>query len=246
MPAAGTAYTVAQLAVPSFRESAELKASAPWFIATCLLQAVWSVAFAAERIYLSLGLIIGITLTLWRINVRLRAVKINSTTTSWTRYLLFHLPMSIHFGWLTAASIVAVNLTLVFTRPHAHATLLCAAVVSLTAAFIPALIDPATGRVGSDPAYALTIGWALAGVAAQNASPLREAPAADPIQVWCPPLVTDALSAVAATLSAAVVLTTLLRLFARACARAPCSWAGEIGSPILHAGLVVMEPGAKP
>lgn len=210
-------FAVAQL-LPALRDADEVNRAGPWFCAACVFQAGWSVAFGYERIYLSQALILLILLALWRTNAALQSVA-RSAPPSWSRYLLCYLPFSIHFGWLTAASAVSVNLTIVYIAPTAHATLLAVAIASLTAVFLPTLSNPATSTSGgSDAGYALTVGWALAGVAAQLQTPLDGAPAADPIKGWCAPYVTTALSAVAATLAAAVALSVLLR----ALARTPC------------------------
>lgn len=212
-------YAAAQL-LPALRDAEEVKRAGPWFVVACLAQAGWSVAFGYELIYLSLGLILGILLSLAGANAALQTVTSDHASRSWLRYALFVLPLTIHFGWLTAASVVAANLTLVSVLPSAHTTLLAVAVGSLVLLLLPALSNRATASSGSDPAYALTVAWALAGVAVQLNSPMQDAPAADPIPSWCPSFVTDALAIVAAALAATIVCVTIVRpLTVLACSR---------------------------
>lgn len=208
-------YAVVQL-LPAFRGSAEVQQAGPWFIVACCFQAGWNVAFGSEALILSQVLMLLILASLWRMNVRLLDVATASPAPpSWSRYLLCYLPFTVHFGWLTAASLVSTNLTLVAFAPHSHVALLTVAVISLTVLFLPGIVNPATAREGSDPGYALTTAWALAGVAFQLRSPMAGAPAKDPIPSWCPPLVTEALSIVAAALSAATIAAVAARALAK-------------------------------
>merc|ERR1712113_1331926 len=196
-----TIYAIAQL-LPALRDADEVKRAGPWFVAACLFQACWSVAFGYEQIYTAQVLILGI----------LQSVAHEKGQPSWLHYLLFSLPLTIHFGWLTAASVVSINLTYVYTAPSAHAALLAIAIGSLVVLLMPALSNPITAASGSDAGYALTVAWALAGVATQLASPMPGAPTADPITSWCPPFVSDALATVTAFLSAGIVAVTATRM----------------------------------
>ena len=205
------AFTVAQLIVPTLRGADEVRKPAPWFIAACIFQAAWSVAFGFERIALSQVLILLIFASLWRMNVLLQRLA-DGTQLSWGLYLLCHLPFSIHFAWLTAASAVSVNISLVAARPHDHTTLFSLAIMSLAFVFVLALGVPSITPKGPDTGYALTIAWALNGIAAQLRSPLVKAPEADPIKAWCPPFVTDGLALVASALAVMVVASIFLRV----------------------------------
>ena len=175
-----TIYAIAQL-LPALRDADEVKRAGPWFVAACLFQACWSVAFGYEQIYTAQVLILGILLSLAGANRALQSVAHEKGQPSWLHYLLFSLPLTIHFGWLTAASVVSINLTYVYTAPSAHAALLAIAIGSLVVLLMPALSNPITAASGSDAGYALTVAWALAGVATQLASPMPGAPTADPI-----------------------------------------------------------------
>jgi len=151
-------FTIAQATVPAFRASDEVRRAGPWFIAACCFQAAWSVAFGMEHIVVAQVLIVFILFSLWRTNAALQGVARHASP-SWARYLVCYLPFTIHFGWLTAASIVSINLTLVAFAPQEHTVLLIVAVLSLTAVLLPALSNPSTALSGSDPGYALTIAW---------------------------------------------------------------------------------------
>ena len=163
-------YSAAQLAVPSLREADEVQVAGPWFVGTCLLQAAWELSFGFEQIYMQLVFIVLVLITLVQMIAALRALAIAKPPT-WGRTILFHLPFGIHCGWLTAASAVSANLTVVFVVPSAHAALLAFAVASLTAVFVPAFIKAISARTTVDATYALTVGWALAGVASQLSAP---------------------------------------------------------------------------
>lgn len=211
-------FCVAQL-LPQLRGSEEVAKAGPPFAFACLFQAAWSFAFGNEYIYTSQALILLILLALWRTNAALHAIS-KSSPPSLSHYILLYLPFAVHFGWLTAASIVSLNVSLVAIAPSHHAWLLALAVISLTCAFVAGILAP-------DSTYTLTISWALAGVSSQLKSPLDEAPEADPIKGWCPPFVTEALSGVAIVLACALLLIPLVRAVMRQ--------AGSVGLPATEA-----------
>lgn len=82
-----------------------------WFFTTCILQAVWSIAFAIEYIFASAVLMIGIEISLvllvisqYQI-VSSSVLSVNSETCFKTinpEYLLLQLPFELHCGWITA------------------------------------------------------------------------------------------------------------------------------------------------
>lgn len=197
------AYTVAQL-FPAFRDADEVVKAGPFFALGCVLQGVWSVAFAYEYVKVAAGILALITASLWMTTAVLAKLDKSPKT---LHYVLLYLPFSIHFGWLTAAGVLGANVAVVSAAPHAHTALLATAVVSLVLVFVTVLVKP-SGK--ADTAYALTIAWALAGIAAQLKAPLAGAPAADPIPTWCPALVTDALSIVAYVLAGGAVLAAVV------------------------------------
>tara|TARA_B110001452_G_scaffold119413_1_gene99073 strand:+ start:105 stop:944 length:840 start_codon:yes stop_codon:yes gene_type:complete len=196
------AYAVAQL-LPSFRDADEVVKAGPFFAAGCVLQGIWSIAFAYEYVNVAAGILALITASLWKTTAVL--AKLDRPHTA-LHYVLLYLPFSIHFGWLTAAGVLGANVAVVSAVPHAHTALLATAVVSLVLVFATVLLKP-SGK--ADSAYALTIAWALAGIAAQLKAPLAGAPTADPIPTWCPALVTDALSIVAYVLAGGAVVAAV-------------------------------------
>lgn len=229
-------FAVAQC-VPAVAKLDEVQKGGPWFAAASVFQAGWSVAFGFERIYLAQVLILLILVSLWRANAALKAVADNAPP-GWGRYLVCYLPLSVHFGWLTAASVVSINLTLVATYPSAHTALLAVAVASLTAVLLPALLLPAASPTGTDGGFGLTIAWALAGVAAQLKAPLDKAPTADPIPDWCPEFVTSGLSLVAAALACAAVVSVAARALGGGAARR----GGRAAEPSLSDALIFAKP----
>lgn len=201
------AFAVAQL-LPSFRETEEVVKAGPWFAAGCVLQGIWSVAFAYEHVNVAAGLLALIAASLWKTTAVLVEVRARADTRPTAlHYVLLYLPFSIHSGWVAAAGVLGVNLALVSAAPHAHIELLSTAIASLVLVFLAGLLTP-SGK--ADPAYALTIAWALAGIGAQLKTPIAGAPDADPIPAWCPALVTEALSAVAYALACGVVVATVI------------------------------------
>ena len=216
------AYSVAQLAVPSLREAEEVHVAGPWFVATCLLQASWQLAFCLGKVNTQLALIAMVLVTLVKMTASLRRVAVGRPP-SWGRAILFHVPFGVHCGWITAATAVSAGVTVVAAAPSAHALLLAVAAGSLTAVFVPALDKALRADVSFvDTSYSISVAWALAGVASQLAHPLDGAPKADPIKGWCPSFVTSGLCYVAAALSAVVIIATCARaLFA--CLRRPQS-----------------------
>lgn len=82
-----------------------------WFFTTCILQAVWSIAFSIEYIFASAVLMIGIEISLGLLVisqyqiVSSSVLSVNSETCFKTinpEYLLLQLPFELHCGWITA------------------------------------------------------------------------------------------------------------------------------------------------
>ena len=190
-------FSVAQL-LPSFRDTDEVQKAGPLFAAGCVLQAVWSLVFAYEYVGCASVVLLLIALALWRTVAVLAQIASEKPPTA-GRYVLLYLPFSIHFGWLTAATALGVNVAVVAAAPEAHAALLAVAVLSLALVFVMSLLEPSGS---ADSAYDLALAWALIGIAAQLRAPLIGAPAASPILSWCPSFVTAALAIVALALGA--------------------------------------------
>jgi len=214
-------FALAQM-LPSCRGKEEVRRGGLYFILACIFQAGWSVTFGMERIYVSQVLIVLIWIALWKMNIELKHISTLEPPHPLS-YALWYLPFVIHLGWLTAASVVSINLSIVKALPSSHALLLALAICSLLVVFIPTLVNPASGHIDSDIAYILTISWALAGVASQVGRPLQGAPYADPISDWCPEFVLQALSAAATTLSVAALVLAVCRalklVYSMMCAR---------------------------
>eukprot|EP00951_Prasinocladus_malaysianus_P016127 scaffold125195_cov44-Prasinocladus_malaysianus.AAC.2 len=92
-------------------------------------------------------------------------------------YLCAHLPLSLHFGWITAAAVVSLNSLAALTlQPAAQ---LATAFVSVTAS---AATGVAVAFASGDPLYALTLAWALNAVAADGGRRAKETMGELPLQ----------------------------------------------------------------
>ena len=92
-----------------------------------------------------------------------RALRAAVTTMSAARYWTTHVPLSMHFGWISCASLVNMNSFVAKT---------CALDTQLAVAFLSSFGAAALGcavtlRTG-DPVYACVIAWALSAVAAKG------------------------------------------------------------------------------
>lgn len=90
---------------PSLKESKTLHRGIYWFwIAACVAQCCWTVAFAQEVIWLSFVFMISIWLSLAAILYRTYYIE-----KSYLEYWFLVAPFQIHIGWITAASFVNLN-----------------------------------------------------------------------------------------------------------------------------------------
>ena len=106
------------------------------YVGVCVAQIAWTVAFATERVSLSLLCMMTILYFLQRIDsARPAAAYANTTGTSTTaNYWIYRFPLALHYGWICAAT--AVNASVVLVAWHVSAAVqFYAAVGSLTALF---------------------------------------------------------------------------------------------------------------
>jgi hypothetical protein len=78
------------------------------------------------------------------------------------RYLVYGLPISLHFGWVTAAALVNLNGAIAMNVNVSAETVAWAGHVSVVAATALGILVTVTRRA---PLYGCVIGWALAAVA---------------------------------------------------------------------------------
>ncbi|CAM9767129.1 unnamed protein product, partial [Phaeothamnion confervicola] len=131
----------------------------PFFAAACVLQAVWSVAFAQELLSLSAVILVALAASLFLAVRGLAPFK--KSGASAVEYLLVHFPIGLHAGWVCAAALVNVNLALVGAGVGT-AGQVSAAIVSLLAATGAAWTAAA---VYNDTFFLLSVAWAFLAIA---------------------------------------------------------------------------------
>ncbi|WP_217596140.1 TspO/MBR family protein [Cohnella sp. GbtcB17] len=162
-------YVVAGF-LPSRREDEAMKATAPWFFASCLFNVGWLFVWHSERYAASAFVIAGLLLTL--IGAYLSSRPAAQAANDRVGFFLIALPFSVYLGWVTVATIVNISVALqaggwdgwgVPDRTWAVALFVVAALIAAVAAF-----------KDKDPWFPLTIAWALIaiGVKQQSASQL--------------------------------------------------------------------------
>lgn len=120
-------YCVVQL-LPPFRSHPMVQIGVSYFyVATCLSQAGWTFAFAFELIPLSLFLMALIWISLAGILYRQYGLESEGTL---REFWLLRFPFAVHFGWITAATLLNVNVVTVKVGPGAG-TELAVGIVSL-------------------------------------------------------------------------------------------------------------------
>ena len=213
------AFAVVQI-VPKYQSLAVVTEGVRyWYVAVCLAQAGWTVAFAQDVVWLSMAfmlLILGCLAALNYSVVRAAARTPADGMHPALCYVCFRAPFLLHLGWITAASFVNANVEVVRYARNDRALQLGAAIATIALLLLPGLYNPATSSTfASDPLYSLVLVWAFYGVHKE----LAKAPLEGEPSEWCPPFVSTALSGVAALMAAGLLATVLLRLLAWAVAR---------------------------
>jgi translocator protein len=84
--------------------------SGTW-IASCILQCVWTLLFALNRIWSSLVVMIGILLCLGNIYINFHFAAFEG----WFELIMMKLPFGIHFAWLIVATLANINIAITST-----------------------------------------------------------------------------------------------------------------------------------
>ncbi|KAG7337343.1 hypothetical protein IV203_014118 [Nitzschia inconspicua] len=98
-----------QFLVPSQRNSEGVLKTGWWYAIAVVFQCGWTFAFSWEVMWASLVCMYGICISLVTATLRLQTYE-----KTWKGYLLWQLPISLHCGWIIAASAVNTNVLPVF------------------------------------------------------------------------------------------------------------------------------------
>ena len=158
-------WAIIPLVVKKQRDNPLIFAVGYNYVAVCVAQAFWTVAFSLEIIWASLICMLIILFFLWRI------VWCTSETNtpykgSLANYILWRFPFAIHAGWITAASFVNANVLLVDLQVEADLQFYAA----LASLFL-ILVIATTTTISLDLTIPLVLAWALFGVFAELSDP---------------------------------------------------------------------------
>jgi len=161
-------FTVAQL-LPRFRSSPMVQDGVKyWYILACFFQVSWTFVWGNEIIWLSVMVILLVTLCLTILLISQYFIP-TSDTSCILEYCLLQFPFQIHCGWLIGASLVNVNVSVV-SEGNTLSMQLTAAIISLgvilsVATFV--LFVP----VRPNYVIALVLSWASGGIAQELRNP---------------------------------------------------------------------------
>mmetsp|Transcript_27329 Transcript_27329/g.40475 ORF Transcript_27329/g.40475 Transcript_27329/m.40475 type:complete len:319 (-) Transcript_27329:326-1282(-) len=138
------------------------KTSGP-FIAAQLFQSLWCAAFRPKykgsSMFISTGLL---SATAYSLSKAHAAFAANPQLYSNLQYGIFFLPMALHFGWTTAASIVDLNGSVSMQNNSSSTIIKYVGHVSVLAASV---LGVYIAKTRNAPVYAGVIAWALSAVA---------------------------------------------------------------------------------
>lgn len=129
-----------------------------------LFNSLWILAWQYKVLWLSVLLMLGILLTL----IRLNNLLINKNLSK-KEYALVKLPFSIYFGWITVATIA--NITTFLVSINWDGFGLRDGVWMVIVLCIGAIIGLTTTLKNSDPAYLAVFVWAYGGILLKHLSP---------------------------------------------------------------------------
>lgn len=169
-------FVLAQLFYAPLRESSVLSVGVSyWWIVACVAQAVWTFAFAQEVIWLSCIFMLSIWVALSSIVYNTYFMKY-TLTEFWTLVA----PFQLHFGWITAALFVNINVWVVeiigcFQGNYLHGcsekdvgTQIATAIVSLSLIFMFGLwLSGFFGLNRVNPITTGVLSWATIAIYAQ-------------------------------------------------------------------------------
>ncbi|KAL7577728.1 hypothetical protein ACA910_010492 [Epithemia clementina (nom. ined.)] len=138
------------------------------FVLAQLCQTMWTQAFRPHiykdnLIYLSSLLLSGIAFSLNQAHAQFALAT--SEMVKWYEYLLYFLPMSLHFGWTTAASLVNWNGNVAYVSSASTPRLV--AVAGHTSALLAAGLGVGLTLVRRAPVFGCVVAWALTAVSTE-------------------------------------------------------------------------------
>ena len=150
---------------------------APAFIAANIMQSLWCASFRPSysegwKKYVSVGCLAGTAFSLLQINAF--AVSAETASLGW-----FFLPLSLHAGWTTAATLVNLNGSVAMNENIGERTIIA---VGHSSAISAAALGVGITIMQATPAYGLTVAWALAAVADGMSKRMGSLPADGPLK----------------------------------------------------------------
>jgi hypothetical protein len=147
-------YSVYQL----FRTNAWVDSITPWYIASSVLNGVWIIAWHYEQLWAALLIIIGLLVTL---------IRINKTTTSaragWAATVAVRLPFAVYFGWVTVATVANTSALLV-QWGWRGGNLLSEEGWTIFVLIVAAAIGSTVVWTNRSPAFGMVLVWAFFGI----------------------------------------------------------------------------------
>ena len=134
------------------------------FRVNCLANASWIVAWHYDQLALSMVFMLVILLSLARIVSVLRTV--HEVSGGWS-YLLIALPFSVHFGWISVATIA--NISVLQSAWGLNDFLISQTAWTFVKLGAAALCAVVLGWKRADPPYAFVVTWAALGIAVARA-----------------------------------------------------------------------------
>jgi hypothetical protein len=128
------------------------------FIITCLFNIAWIFAWHWQFLILSVGVMIGLFLSLIRLNLRL---KYNSEKISSTEQWIVHAPFGIYWGWISVALIANITASLIgLGWRSSESDFIIASAMILVGALIAMYVVYTQNNIF----YGLAVCWALYGI----------------------------------------------------------------------------------
>jgi len=158
----GEAIFIAAQMMPTYRNSKVVEAVTPGVVVAFTCQSIWNFVFAQELIPLSLIFMYGILFGLFLV-----AARADGLSTTWVEHGLIRAPLSLHLGWIIAASAVNTNVLFDYWRSSPE-QLLGVAVASIGVVCILAAICAFVMK-SPDPIVCFVGAWAFSGIAVELA-----------------------------------------------------------------------------